>query len=257
MSAAIDTPWKITNRFFSLLVYPYVRLLFAMNNIPWGQDWRFYGIPIIQKHRKSSISFGPGLQLRSSVRSNPLGPDHPVMLVTWEEGAILEVGKNFAMSGGVLCAGNRITIGNNVVVGANTIFVDTDFHPLDSEMRRLNPANAQPSPVVIEDNVFIGMTCMILKGVTIGTCSVIGAGSLVTHSVPPYTIAAGNPARPVRDLTAQFRNKPPLDLDNRINQPVNILQEGKMSDILTAATIPGRNPMPTPSTPNGVMVGKN
>jgi acetyltransferase-like isoleucine patch superfamily enzyme len=195
-----DSHWKVWYELWRRLVYPRVRLLFAMNGIPWGHDWRIYGIPIIQKNRRSRMSFGPGLGLRSSARSNPLAPDHPVVLCTWQAGACLEVGSHFAMTGGVLCAAKRITIGDNVAVGANTTIVDTDFHPLDRENRRGQPSGGQTAPVVIGDDVFVGMNCLILKGVTIGDGSVVGAGSVVTRNVPPGVIVAGNPARLTRDL---------------------------------------------------------
>jgi acetyltransferase-like isoleucine patch superfamily enzyme len=144
--------------------------------------------------------FGPGLNLRSFVRSNPLGPNHPVILATWRRASSLEVGANFAMTGGVLCASSRIKIGNNVAVGANSVIVDTDFHPIDPEGRKLNPNEGKSAEVIIEDDVFIGMNCLILKGVTIGRGSVVGAGSVVTGNVPPRTIVAGNPAQTVREL---------------------------------------------------------
>lgn len=190
----------------SLLVYPWVRLLFAMNGIPWGRSWRFHGAPIIQKHRHSRMSFGPGLGLRSSVRANPLAPNHPVVLTTWQEGAHLEIGANFAMTGGTICAAEGIIIGNNVAVGANTTITDTDFHAVDSKQRRLESFGGSTSAIVIEDDVFIGMNCLVLKGVRIGQGSVIGAGSVVTTDVPPHVIVAGNPARVVRELSP--RNSP-------------------------------------------------
>ena len=198
-----DAPWKTWNEIWRWLAYPRVRLLFAMNGIPWGCGWRFYGVPVIQKHRRSQMTFGPGLQLRCSLRSNPLGPNHPVVISTWQAGAILGIGANFRMTGGVLCAAERITIGNNVVVGANTAIMDTDFHPLDPEQRWLRPSDGKAATIVIEDDVFIGMNCLILKGVTLGQGSVIGAGSVVTRDVPPRVIVAGNPARFVRELESE------------------------------------------------------
>ena len=61
---------------------------------------------------------------------------------------------------------------------------------------------------MIEDDVFIGMSCLVLKGVTIGRGSVIGAGSVVPRDVPAGVIAAGNPARVVRELTSQPAHSP-------------------------------------------------
>ena len=197
---ALDTPWKIWNEMWRWLAYPVVRLVFARSGIAWGEDWRFYGVPIIQKHRRSRMGFGSGLQLRSSARSNPLGPYRPVMLTTWQEASCLEIGSNFAMTGGTLCAARSIVIGNNVAVGANTTIVDTDFHPLAPDQRKLYSSEGRSAAVVIEDDVFIGMSCLVLKGVTIGRGSVIGAGSVVALDVPAGVIAAGNPARVVRTL---------------------------------------------------------
>jgi acetyltransferase-like isoleucine patch superfamily enzyme len=196
----MHTPWKINNQIWRLLAYPRIRFIFALNGIPWGRGWRLYGVPIVQKHHLSRISFGPGLQLRSSVRSNPLGPNHPVILCTWQAGARLQAGANFAMTGGSLCAAQRILIGDDVAVGANTVITDTDFHPLSYAARHSDPADGAVLPVTIEDDVFIGMNCLILKGVTIGQGSVVGAGSVVTREVPPHSIVAGNPARLVREL---------------------------------------------------------
>jgi len=196
----LDMPWKITNEISRILIDPLVRLIFTINNIPWGKGWKFYGCPIVQKHRQSIITIGSHFQLRSTSSSNPLGPNHPVILCTWNPGSMLEIGDNFGMSGGTICAAESIKIGNNVAVGANSSIVDRDFHPIDPDKRKINPQSAKTAPIVIEDDVFIGMNCLILKGVTIGQGSVIGAGSVVTRSVPPYSIAAGNPAKVIRSL---------------------------------------------------------
>ncbi len=200
MTKSLDTPWKIWNELERWWTYPQARFQFALNGIAWGRGWRFYGLPIIQKHRHSTMTFGDGLQLRSAVRSNPLGPNHPVFLTTWQMGAILEIGYNFGMTGGTLCAAEKISIGHNVAIGANSTIADTDFHPLAFRQRDLTPENGQTAPIIIEDNVFIGMNCLILKGVTLGQGCVIGAGSVVTKSVPPNVIAAGNPAKIIKDL---------------------------------------------------------
>lgn len=197
-----NTPWKFINKLASLLVHPWVRVLFLVRAIPWSSGWQFYGAPIIFKHRQSTMRFGKRLQLRSTIHSNPLGTDHPVILTTLNKNAQLIIGDNFAMSGGCICAAEQIMIGNNVAVGANSTIVDTDFHPLDSSLRAANPQDGKSKPVTIEDDVFIGMNCLIVKGVTIGKGSVIGANSVVTRDIPPGMIAAGNPVQIVRAVSS-------------------------------------------------------
>lgn len=197
-----NTPWKIWNEIQFWMTYPFVQIVFALNRIKWRQGWHFYGIPIIQKHRQSTMQFGKNLQLRSSIQSNPLGPNHPVILCTWRANAILDIGDNFGMTGGSIVTAEQITIGNHVIVGANCTITDTDFHPLTPEQRQSNPQEAKTAPVTIQDDVFIGMNCLILKGVTIGSGSVIGAGSIVTRDVPANMMAAGNPAKIIKKVTA-------------------------------------------------------
>ncbi len=200
MLKSLDTPWKIRNEVYRWLALPTVRLLFAFYSIKWGQNWRIYGIPIIQKHRQSQMEFGKGLHLRSSVRSNPLGTNHPVILSTWRKGSSLRIGDYFAMTGGTICSLESITIGDHVALGANSVVIDTDFHPLTPDGRRIDSSAGNTAPVIIEDEVFIGMNCLILKGVSIGQGSVVGANSVVTKDVPPGVIIAGNPARVIRQL---------------------------------------------------------
>ena len=196
----LNTPWKVWNEIWRWLAMPIIYTQFKLNSIAWGSDWYMYGVPIIQKHRQSRMQFGKGLNLRSSARSNPLGPNHAVILCTWQAGAVLEIGANFGMTGGSICAAEMIVIGNNVAVGANSTILDTDFHPLDAETRRARPQVARTAPVVIEDDVFIGMNCLVLKGVTLGRGCVVGAGSVVTRDVPAGMVVAGNPAKVIGEV---------------------------------------------------------
>lgn len=83
-----------------------------------------------------------------------------------------------------------------------TCVYTTDFHSLDPKVRQTNRdlKERKSAPVIIEENVFIGAHCTILKGVTIGKNSIIGAGSVVTKSVPANEIWAGNPAKFIRKI---------------------------------------------------------
>jgi acetyltransferase-like isoleucine patch superfamily enzyme len=91
-----------------------------------------------------------------------------------------------------------ITIGANVLMGTNTEITDSDFHNLDPRKRLVD--DYECCPVTIGDNVFIGSNVKILKGVTIGENSVIGGGSIVNKDIPANTVAAGIPAKVIKQL---------------------------------------------------------
>jgi acetyltransferase-like isoleucine patch superfamily enzyme len=94
--------------------------------------------------------------------------------------------------------GAGITIGRDCLFGPYTEILDSDFHDTDPGLRKAG--THRPAAVEIGDNVFVGTGVKILKGVTIGSDSVIGAGAVVTGDVPVGVIVAGNPARIVREL---------------------------------------------------------
>jgi acetyltransferase-like isoleucine patch superfamily enzyme len=143
---------------------------------------------------------GDGLTLRSWPRSNPLAPTAPVVLSTRRADAAITVGDGCGFTGTTLVAADRIAIGDRVLVGGNASIVDFDFHPLTPEARAEAINAGAAAPIVIEDDVFVGMEALVLKGVTIGEGAVVGAGAVVTQDVPPRTVVAGNPATVVRKL---------------------------------------------------------
>jgi len=200
LALALEAPWRVINEGRRLLILPYITLLFRLNGIAWGRGCRILGAPIVQCVRPSHVTIGQRVTLRSWLTSNPLVPNHPVVLATRKAGAVIQIGDDCGFTGTTLVAAERIQIGHRVQVGANSILVDTDFHPLRAEERARDFLNGAHAPIIIEDDVFIGMQSLILKGVTIGRGSVIGAGSVVVHDIPPGVIAAGNPARVVKEL---------------------------------------------------------
>lgn len=113
------------------------------------------------------------------------------------EGASLKIGNRVGISSSCLWVTNSITIGNHVNIGADTLILDTDAHHLDWKERR-DGGERNSKPIVIEDDVFIGTRSIVLKGVTIGARSIIGAGSVVSKNIPADCIAAGNPCRIIR-----------------------------------------------------------
>ncbi len=132
----------------------------------------------------------------------------------------IRVGENVHIGGGTqLISKSGITIGNDVIIAWGCTIYDHNSHSVLWEERKNdvareweNAVKDQPvlrdkdwsvvrsAPITIKDKAWIGFGVTVLKGVTIGEGAVIGAGSVVTADVPPYTLAAGNPARAVRTL---------------------------------------------------------
>jgi maltose O-acetyltransferase len=94
----------------------------------------------------------------------------------------------------IVSEGPGIAIGSDCLIGPGVHVYDSDFHALEAEQRGLAAA-PRTAAVRIGDNVFIGSSAIVLKGVTVGSDSVVGAGAVVSGDVPPNTIVSGNPAR--------------------------------------------------------------
>lgn len=109
---------------------------------------------------------------------------------------------------GHVCSFNvaeSIRIGRHCLLAESVRISDFDGHPVDATRRRAGEPTPPEAvhPVVIEDDVWIGAGSIILKGVTIGSRSIVGAASVVTRDVPPDVVVAGNPARVVKQLASQ------------------------------------------------------
>ncbi len=102
----------------------------------------------------------------------------------------------------VMLDGAPISIGDNVLLGPK-VGLYTSNHALDPRERADGACRARP--ITIGDDVWIGGNVTVLPGVAIGSGSVVGGGSVVTRSIPPGVIAAGNPARVIRDVTEADR----------------------------------------------------
>jgi acetyltransferase-like isoleucine patch superfamily enzyme len=198
-------------RLFNFHRYPlYVKKLYwamtssvmlKQNGISRSGPVECIGLPIIRLAKDSQLILGARLNFSSDSKHTDLGVSRPVILRTLLPDAIISVGDDTGLSGTTICAAQSIRIGKRCLIGADVLIVDTDFHPLASEGRRHNgPSVANSRPVEIEDDVFIGARSMILKGVKIGTGSVVGAGSVVTSEVPAGVVVAGNPAKFIRNI---------------------------------------------------------
>lgn len=174
--------------------------------LSYKRGWRIYGKPIIlnsgifNRHVRK-IEIGERFVCSNSVRSNSIGIIQPCVFNISTKESRIRIGDNVGISGSTINATTEIQIGDNVLIGSGCLITDTDSHPLDWCDRLNNDmSKVRKKPIIIENDVFIGARSIILKGVTIGEKSIIGAGSVVTASIPPNCIAAGNPAKVIKYL---------------------------------------------------------
>lgn len=184
----IVVSWFLTDRFLA-------PLLLACQGIEGCRHARFVGIPSIRKADGSRIVLGKNVKLVSRSTGNPLRINQPCSLATLTSEAMITIGDDSGLSGVVICASRSVKIGHRVLIGSNCVIMDTDFHPLDPQKRKLDrTAGANSSPVYIGDDVFIGTRVIILKGSVLGEGCVVGAGAVVSGEFPPGVVIGGNPA---------------------------------------------------------------
>jgi acetyltransferase-like isoleucine patch superfamily enzyme len=184
-------------------------------------DWWAQPIP-------PNVEFGEGFYCESAQIFRHLRSKNPRAVVIGRHvscyaGCSFSVGDNgqcsigdfTLLNGALIMADEKIDIGSHCLISWNVGIADSDFHPLEPAQRLIDAQALAPyfetrpprpklktAPVKIADNVWIGMNAIILKGVSIGENSVVAAGSVVTKSVEPNTVVAGNPAQVVKQFKA-------------------------------------------------------
>lgn len=171
-----------------------------------------HGVMIASKCRVAwhKIRFAQGTRLavgHGSIVEAAIRFDRP--------GGAVRIGDRTFIGASALICAEAIDIGDDVLVSWGCTIVDHDSHSLVWQKRRRdvddwfvgkkNWESVERSAVRIGDKAWIGFNVIVLKGVNIGEGAIVGAGSVVTRDVPPYTVVAGNPARPIRELEAHER----------------------------------------------------
>jgi len=175
-----ETPWKAVSELMMYALKPFAWLyLKVLCGVKVGKNYKFYGLPRVFRHRKSSIVIGDFFENMNRWDSNPLGISHPTIICTWSRKASIRIGNDVGISGGSIVSAESIEIGDGTLIGANTTIIDTDFHPLNNPKRRYETKDVQSKAIKIGKNVFIGMNCIILKGSVIPDNAVVPAGSVV------------------------------------------------------------------------------
>jgi acetyltransferase-like isoleucine patch superfamily enzyme len=172
--------------------------------IEWGDGFYVESAQIFRRYR-SQIQPGLKFGMHCSCYSG-------CSFSIGERGSVT-IGDYSLLNGALIMAEERIEIGSYCMISWNVGIADGDFHPIDAAQRRIDAIALAPfaenrpprppigtAPVIIKDNVWIGMGAVILKGVTIGENAIIAAGAIVTKDVPANAIVGGNPAQVVKML---------------------------------------------------------
>jgi len=119
----------------------------------------------------------------------------------------IQIGDNTMMNGVSITSYHKVTIGKNCQIASCTFISDTDFHPVNPQIRereamgyKIDHSVVNKKEVNIGNNVWIGWGSIILKGVTIGDNTIIAAGSVVLGDIPANVVAGGNPAVVKKEL---------------------------------------------------------
>jgi len=118
--------------------------------------------------------------------------NHGSRIVVFEN-AKIEFGGGFINTNASIGCKEQIIIGNDCAIADYVVIMDTDFHEI------LSPNYKSTKPIKIGNHVWIGNGCKIFKGVNIDDGAVIGGGSIVVKNIPKKTMAAGNPAKVIRE----------------------------------------------------------
>lgn len=114
-------------------------------------------------------------------------------------GGRVEIGNNVFVNYGTSFSAHRlIRIGNDCQIGSYVCLMDNDYHRVEDRTQL-----SESRPIVLCNNVWLGVRVIVLKGVTIGENAVVGSGSVVTKDVPPNCVAAGLPAKVIRTFTME------------------------------------------------------
>jgi len=175
-------------------------------------------------------------------------PDARTKLLIWSEAKGLgriSIGDCCLISPGVrMISANLISVGHSCMFARNVSIADSDWHDVYDRV-----AMGPHKPVIVQENVWIGESAIICKGVTIGANSVIGAGSVVVRDVPSNSIAAGNPAqivknldtdRPIKKRSDWFED--PIKLFSDVDQvDRDNLKKNSFAHWLRVSIFPGKN----------------
>lgn len=175
------------------------RIILKMQNVDYGHKLKINGFLFVRNHGR--ITIGDNCTINSSFSSNPVGGPYKTSIAV-DTNATLTIGNNVGISGTAIMCNKQISIEDNVMIGSGCCIYDSDFHSIQYKARiSSKDTGFEKRAVKIREGAFIGARAIVLKGVEIGKHSVVGAGSVVTKSIPMNEIWAGNPSRKMKEIS--------------------------------------------------------
>jgi acetyltransferase-like isoleucine patch superfamily enzyme len=202
---------KLTNIDVKIFVFTLITLFIGkisilinkmiyMNRFLIGKNYKVWGNLRLIIDGQGKIIIGDDFHAVSSKSRSYYALFSPCHLTSLH-GGIIELGKHVGLNGNIIASRKKIFIGNDTMIGPNTIIMDHNGHKIKAINRWLEKDH--PKEIYIGENCWIGMNCIILKGVTIGNNTVIGAGSIVRNNCDSDSIYAGNPAVKIRNINKE------------------------------------------------------
>jgi len=194
---------NILRRIYNKIFHPKINVGTKSLPIEMGENSTFKG-KVDKRHPDSRIVIGKDCLIYG-------------FLVTNTSSSFIKIGNDTFIGGGTIIeSACSIIIGNNVLISHQCIIQDSDNHSTKFSLRKKDVAdwkNGQyhdwdvtpKKEVIIKNGAWLGARAIILKGITIGEGSIVGAGSVVTKNVPDWTIVGGNPARIIRTISENER----------------------------------------------------
>lgn len=166
-----------------------------------GERFKYFPESSINHYSNGTIEIGNDFTFRGNLQ-------------TYAHGGNILIGNDVYIGDHTrIWSGDKIQIGNRVLISHNCNIFDSTTHPINKEIRYIHQKEIietgfpkklyetiYQSPITIKDDVWIGCSCIILKGVTIGSGSIVSAGSVVTKDIPNNVIVGGNPARIIKKI---------------------------------------------------------
>lgn len=194
---------KLEQKFVEFELQDFVEEVSARRNITILEGVVFTSVPFINLHPESSIIIGERALINAKASWLHVAAYSAVHLLADRPGARIEIGADTRFHASCIRAYQLVKIGARCLIANNCQIMDGSGHGLsfDDVSKRIEQIPFKIAPVEICDDVWLCEGVTVLPGVRIGRGTIVGARSVVTKSLPPMCLAAGNPARVVRDFT--------------------------------------------------------